>query len=309
MQLIQELRNDVIDGKVSLATTLRKAKVLASLLKHDEFKIWIDKELNGYRQDDPNVPDYRISYAESFGNFRKVGFVSGIDGLSNYHIPKSRVPQHLKSYVETLPITDGVRSLESLLEQSQFQQFRVGWSGDAVAAASGIFQSFECLTAWREIGRNEIVHTLDTIRNRLLSFILELQELYPAIVESEDAISHIPKEQSSAVFQTYVLGNAIVSNDASSHHVEQNITVNDLSALADFMKSIGLQSNDIKELEEAIEEDGAVAEKGKFGSKVSTWMGNMVAKAAEGTWKVALEVAPKLIIKALFKYYGWEEKS
>jgi hypothetical protein len=308
MQLIKELRNDAIDGKVSLATTLRKAKVLASLLKHDEFKSWIDKELNGYRQDAPDIPDYRISYAENYGDFRKVGFVGGISELKGYHIPKSAVPQHLKDYVESFPISDGVRSLESLIEKSQFQQFHVAWSGDAVVAASSIFQNFECMTAWRAVGATEIVHILDTIRNRLLSFILELEELYPAIAESEDAISHIPKEQTNAVFQTFVLGNAVVSNDASYHHVEQNITVNDLSALSDFMKSIGLSNSDIKELEEAIEEDGAIAEKGRFGAKVSSWLGKMMTKAAGGAWKVALDVAPKLIIKALFKYYGWEDK-
>ncbi|MDQ3803036.1 MAG: hypothetical protein M3416_04175 [Acidobacteriota bacterium] len=308
MHLIQELRNDAIDDKVSLATTLRKAKVLASLLKHDEFKSWIDKELNGYRQDDPNVPDYRISYAESFGNFRKVGFVGGISELNNYHIPKFAVPKHLKDYVETLPITQGVRSLESLLEKQEFQQFRVSWSGDAVVAASSIYRNFECLTAWRDIGASEIVHILDTIRNRLLSFILELEELYPAISESEDAISHIPKEQTNAVFQTIVLGNAVVSNDASSHYVvEQNTTINDLSALAGFMRKIGIQGEDIEELERAITEDGAIVEKGKFGSNVAGWMGKMVKKAAEGTWKVALDIAPKLIINALSKYYGWEK--
>src|SRR4051812_11892820 len=199
MQLIKELRNDAIDGKISLANTLRKAKVLASLLKHGDLKNWLDNELNGYRQDDPNVPDYRISYAESFGNFSKVGFVGGISELKNYHIPKFAVPEHLKEYVEKLLITQGVRSLESLVENPQFQQYRVTWSGDAVVAASSIYQNFQCLTAWRDIGASELVHILDTIRNRLLSFILELEELHPDIAESEDAISHISKEQASAI--------------------------------------------------------------------------------------------------------------
>ena len=100
------------------------------------------------------------------------------------------MPEHLRSYVESIPITEGVRSLESLLEDKTVEMFRLTWSGDAVAAASlTVYRGFECQTAWRQVSKNGIVHLLDTVRNRLLSFVLELQELYPAIIESEAAIS------------------------------------------------------------------------------------------------------------------------
>lgn len=48
MNLIQEIKSDIIDSKVSLSIALRRAKVLASILKNDKMKEWVNNELNGY---------------------------------------------------------------------------------------------------------------------------------------------------------------------------------------------------------------------------------------------------------------------
>ena len=308
MQIIQELRNDIVDEKVTLSTTLRKAKVLAFQLKHDALKDWLDKELNGYKEDDPELPDYRkLNNVQSFGDFHELYF--GRRTLMNFHIPSAQVPNFARDYANGFLVTDSVRAIESIVADTDNKMFRLLWDANVLAAVSDkIIPGFQCIHAWRALNVHQFVHVLETIRNRLLNFILELQELQPAITTSDDAIAHIPREQVNNIFQTIIHGDAVITNANSiTQNSQQNIVMNDLTALADFMKSIGIQNDDIKELEEAIKQDGAIAEQGTFGKKVAKWSGKMFQKAAEGTWKVGLDVAAKLLSNALSKYYGWEK--
>jgi hypothetical protein len=45
-------------------------------------------------------------------------------------------------------------------------------------------------------------------------------------------------------------------------------------------------------------------EKGKFGPRVAAWMGQMMRKAADGSWSVAAGAAGNVLSDLLMKYYG-----
>ena len=68
MKLIGIIRDETVDAKVSLATVLRRAKVLASMLGEENFKAWVDNELEGYGQE-ADLPSYRCFKALSLGTF------------------------------------------------------------------------------------------------------------------------------------------------------------------------------------------------------------------------------------------------
>lgn len=55
--VIVELQREALDKNIRVSDLLRKALVVARKLKLTEFQEWIDKELNGYKDE---VPDYRI---------------------------------------------------------------------------------------------------------------------------------------------------------------------------------------------------------------------------------------------------------
>jgi hypothetical protein len=57
-------------------------------------------------------------------------------------------------------------------------------------------------------------------------------------------------------------------------------------------------------LETAVAEDAQQTAKGKFGPRVSCWFGQMVKKAAEGTWKAGIAIAGMFLPEAITKYYG-----
>lgn len=303
MILIQELQDDILDPKTSLSSVLRRAKVLAFDLKNEEFKKWVDNELNGYSNEN-EIPDYRKTLAYNFGHF--------IDSfgrqIKNAPIPTLNLPEPFKKFAEDLVFYNGVRALESLIEDNSDKN-SILWPADMVAIVSDkIYEDMVCISAWKSISRSKVEQILDTVRNRLLNVVLELREKYPDINESNDALSKVPKEQVASIFNTYILGsnNVVASGIDIEQNVSQKIIKNDIDGLLQYMKEIGVPAEDASQLKIAIEEDGPRTEPRKFGSKVADWVGKMTKKILEGMWNVATASAPTLITKALSRYYGWE---
>ena len=68
MSLLDEIRSDLTNQSADLSNTLRKAKILASVIGLPEFRDWVDSELSGYSNRD-KLPSYRIHGATSLGYF------------------------------------------------------------------------------------------------------------------------------------------------------------------------------------------------------------------------------------------------
>ena len=65
-----------------------------------------------------------------------------------------------------------------------------------------------------------------------------------------------------------------------------------------------MSTEDISELKEALDTDPAPSTPERFGPKVSSWIGKMVGKAAQGGWVIGAGAAGKLLAEAIAKYYG-----
>ncbi len=90
MQLIDEIIGLAVDEKASLSVLLRKCLVLSRRLKNERLKVWVEKELDGYKNDDA-LPDYRVTQTFSKGIFW------GVPGakLENVPIPTAMLePKH-----------------------------------------------------------------------------------------------------------------------------------------------------------------------------------------------------------------------
>jgi hypothetical protein len=153
VSLIQQLQNDILDPKTSLNTILRRAKVLASTLRNEEFKKWLDNELDGYR-DRSAVPDYRRSHGENRGNF-----VSSLgSSAKNLLIPLSCLPGSSRNYYEEAVIHQGVGALQHLIESDPTNStLRIMWPVDLVASvASDIYQGYHCISAWQVLSHAQL---------------------------------------------------------------------------------------------------------------------------------------------------------
>lgn len=200
---VEQLREEIIDNRISLSTALRRAKVLAVKLNILELEKWIDAELDGYNDQD-ELPDYRSITTRSVGNF------SGSFGrfLQAHPIPPAILPAGLiREFAEKTNLTSGIRSLESLLEGDNNSSLRISWPANFIPVVSrSIERNFVCIDAWKCVGKNQIEQIIDSVRNRLLGFVLELERKYPEIAESDKAISNIPQAQAATIVNNYIFG-------------------------------------------------------------------------------------------------------
>jgi hypothetical protein len=301
MSLLKEIQDGAVDGNADLGTLLRKCRVLAARLKNGEFKNWVQYELDGYPLE-AELPEYRKMRAQSFGHF----FGAYGSGAKNAPIPIMCIPEEFRKFVTDVEFHNGVGALQDLISRSDGSALQEQWPADLVAVvASQIYERMNLAQAWKAIPPSAIVSILETVRNRILNFVLEIEDVAPDAGESSAAPSLTP-EQVGNVFNTYIMGN--VGNVASGNsHVEQHstVTVNkgDFESLAAFLKNLDVDDEDVEQLKEAVEAEPKATKSG-FGRRVASWIGQMVTKSAQGLWKVAAPLASNLLTKAVAAYYG-----
>lgn len=222
MSLLREIQDAAVDSAVPLPTLLRKCKILAARLGHDGLKQWVDHELNGY-EDKGDLPDYRHMRVNSKGHFSGP-FQSG---LRNADIPMGCIPEEFRESLSNTYLMQPVAALEHLVQSSESGTVQEPWIPDLVAhVGQDIYEGMNCMQAWKVIPVNGIVAALDSIRNRILNFALEIEAIDPDVGDKVPGESKIEESQVQQVFNTYITGN--VQNMATgSSDFTQNATMGD----------------------------------------------------------------------------------
>ena len=177
MTLLDEIRSDLVNESANLSSTLRKAKILARAIGLPEFMEWVDFELSGYPDRDI-VPSYRRFRPTNLGTFAGP-FQSGVN---NMVLPTYNLPDTVKEFAENLFFFDGVGALEA--QASDSHQWK--WPQEMVMLARNSIQmsgGMVLVDAHQPIPAHVISGVLDQVKNRLLDFVLGLQE---SNVTSED---------------------------------------------------------------------------------------------------------------------------
>ena len=303
MKLLREIRDSVTNSTVEISTVLRKAKVLAVTLENQEFKDWVSHELGGY-PDKVTIPEYREIASPLLGNF-----VGPFHKVSGYLLPVSQMPDFMRESALSFPFPNPIKEIESMALTGG-DDLRHPWPTEAVIVLGSTIRlagNYSLVEVYQPISRAQLEKIIDAVRNRLLDFLLALQEIDPQTLESEDALRELPKETVNQVFHLSVYGshNILAAGTGFSQMVTQAIPQNDEGALLQHLRQAGLSEMDLEDLKSALKKDGA-RPKGDFGNRVKAWMGKVVVKAIDGSWKVAAAAAPEVLTKALSAYYGWE---
>ena len=308
MSLLREIQDAAVDGSSDLETLLRKCRVLASRLKHEELKKWVTWELDGYPTD-VSLPDYRKCWGHCFGIF--VGkFGRRID---NCPIPATDIPDEFRDALTHRQFREGVGGVKSFVDTIEGPSLKFGLPGEVsrIIKHGNLAEDMVLAQGWMFVDKALVVGILSTVRNRILSFALEIEASFPNAGEDSSGGRPIPNEEVTRIFHQQIsqVFHGPVANVASGHDIEQTGTVNiqqgDFRTLAAFLQENGVPKEDIRDLETAIKADPHPDPKSKaFGKKVSTWMGKMVTKSAEGVWKVGTDVAAKLLVEAIKTHYG-----
>lgn len=276
MQPNTELLRTIQDGAVSTAVPvgdlLRRCQVLAARLAVPELGAWVRHELNGY-PNDVTLPDYRVLHGLAMGHFTGP-FGSGI---RNAILPANNLPKGLRHWTSTALFRQPIAALEEIARNPKQDHIRCAWPGDLVALVQqDFYEQLVLAQAWLSISRPDIVGAVETVRNRILTFALEVEHLVKPddpddVRQTGGTLSH--------VFHTIVYGN--VGNIAqASTNVTQNsgVAAGDLESLLREVSGLGVLPEDADELRTAVSEDGP-AKNGKFGTRVAGWVGGIDRKS------------------------------
>ncbi|MEA2007371.1 MAG: hypothetical protein U9O20_04415 [Patescibacteria group bacterium] len=305
MSLLQDIQNDLIKKDVDVSSVLRKCLVLASRLDSEELKDWANKELNGYENKE-ELPDYRVIQVQSKGDFSGA-FQSG---LKNANIPLCYIPKKYRADFEQSYCLQPISAYESLVNSSKGENLREPWSSDfIVVLGEKIYKGMNCLSAWKEIPNTAVVSLVDSVKNRMLNFVLMVETENPEAGEVEISKERGPikKEKVSQIFNNTVYGN--VGNISSSNsNVSQSATFNivegDFNSLKKQLEEFDVSEEEVEELKEIVKKDDTekVKETKTLGKNVRKW----IEKITKTSVSLAKGVTTEIIAKAILLYYGVE---
>jgi hypothetical protein len=299
--LLEDIQNAAVDAKSDLGTLLRKCKLLAARLGSKPLEDWLVWESNGY-PDEVQVPEYRIWSLEVRGHFSGPGG----SGLRNAPIPLAILPETARQYYERYECRQSIASIEAILRKVEGGTVHISTGDLALALGMGVYERQNCLQAWAEFSGNQLVEVANSVRNRVLDFALAVWKEQPAAGELQvKASDTIAATRVTQIFNTTVYGgSAQLIGAAKDSTIAVTINTKDFASLERVLRGGGIPEGDVAELRAALEVEAELEPGRGFGPKVSSWVGRMMAKAADGSWGAGVGAAGTLLAQAIAKYYG-----
>jgi hypothetical protein len=158
--LVEELQRDALDSSIPVADLLRKALVVATKLKLDEFREWVELELNGYRVVD--VPYYRKAIGQAILHNPRRGAMPMVFG-------DPKMAEVVSQHEHRAP----VGPLEELAGSSG-SRLAVDFPPELQNLLLAPFP-YQPGIPQLEISRSSVVMILDAVRNAILKWSLTLE--------------------------------------------------------------------------------------------------------------------------------------
>lgn len=295
MSLLREIQEAAASDETSVTTLLRKTKILAARLQHEPLQEWVEKELNGYDAED-ELPDYRqIRDIDVKGHF------SGPfnSGLRNANVPPLCVDEDVREFLFSADNRGGIAAVEDLL-RSERGTFEAAWPANAVVRyADRVYEMQTMMAAWRVIPRGAVVAIVDGVRNRLLSFALELEQLDPQAGEA-DAIAAPPAPaQLTQIFNNTIYGGQAVIAGRDVDRTTVTAAVPEAwPQLRATLLELGLPEQELGELEEALAADDGV------GAETQGWLGRLASNVGTGAITLGSGVTTEIVAGEIAKAVG-----
>jgi len=306
MDLLADIQAAAVDPNHSLSDLLRKCQILAFRLKHEPFKVWVAHELGGYPSD-AVLPPYRGSMrgelkAHLSGPFGSTG--------ENIPVPISLFPKDIRHEMTRSDFYQAAAMLESTVTQAKAigqTSFHSPFPVEMYARLE-VWQGYQTIKMWLEVPISSVASVLDQVRNRALTFALEIEAENPQAgrpkrEDGKGAEPPVPLARTDAIFNTVIFGGTVaVGPDAS---VELAVVPGDLGSLLRYLEEQGVLEQDRTELVAAIRSDTAEGEaKGRPGKSVAAWLGKVSLKVAASGGRVGEGAVGGLIASALARYLG-----
>ena len=290
--LILELQSDAMNDNVSIQSLLRKAYAIAIKLAVEDSKHWIEAEMNGYAAD-REVPAYRRlkGTLQAFNPVR---------GTIPVHVGNTEI----EDKISIIDFRQSIAEIEGIISKHS-KGFLIQFSGSHLSSLQKIFETDFPIRL--SFSATSLIPIVDAVRNTILQWALRLEQEGV----TGEGISFSAEEVKKAHMSTQINIKNFqgVLGDVTDSDITQNFEMavtesNNFDELAKYLARLNVLENDIAELKIAIDSDGNISPTGQFGEKVSSWIGNMCTKAANGSWAISLATAANVLGDGISKYYG-----
>ena len=257
MSLLREIQNDAVNSNVKVSDLLRKCKILAYRLGNIDFKNWVESELNGYPENLDVLPDYRVLYVNSKGNFSG-NFGSG---LNNIDMLVYTLPSEFYEQMSTAKFINPIATLENLTNGNS-TVLSQDWNPAVLAKyGSDMYQGYNCIQAWKVIPVSSVIGIVDVVKTKILSFVLEIEEINPEAGEAKLNSNPISQDKVSQIFNINISGNVgNLASGNSNSNIQQSINTDIpkefLELIAKIKDAKGKDDEILQELENKIKELG-----------------------------------------------------
>jgi hypothetical protein len=292
--IVIQLQELASDSSHDVSDLLHKALLVAYKLDLLDFRDWVANELNGYKNID-SLPEYRIIRGDLRAQNPFHGFIPFI-------IPNTEI----MNIICTIHVTDSLSSVAHLMSDSTSGVICFFFSPEQEASLMQMQDDFAQLRPLRVVGRNQLAAIIQSVRTRVLDWALSLERA--GILG--DGLTFTKKERNIAMtshkiqienFQG-VLGDVHGGQVAQSNSL--TVTSGNFDSLSRYLLEQSVRNEDVQDLEKAITQDRKPTDPKKLGPHVSSWIGGMISRAANGSWEVSVSTAGTLLAAAIQKYYG-----
>ena len=211
--LLHQIQDELVSLK-PLSDTLRKALVLAIRLNIPTLSDWIKSELNGYTISG-NLPDYRIATCDMRVDYD----VQSYAGL--YRCTNVPLNWEVASFYR-MEIRDGIKTLEVMAQEASKTPSYIISQGASIAEFQIIKEQLAkdrqyLQNANRRTSGNICSQIIDTTKNRLLEFILEIENR--AEISGQGIGIKIGNDEATLLFQQIIMGNVRLSKEIKNMNV------------------------------------------------------------------------------------------
>lgn len=306
MGLLHEIQTSVVQEGTDLGSVLLKLRLLAARLGSLPLEEWVKHESEGYPRD-AKVPSYRIVEVSYRGTF----FGPFGSGIQNAPIPGYLVEKFAGKQWTKHEIRDGIAAIDELLRISAGGDgtFGINASNLILLLQGKVYADYACNDVQGSISRASLTELQYAVRSRILELTLELEKSIPAATEisfgSPQSTERFNSERVNQISQQIIYGNVTaISSSGTGSHITVFSGERDNKAFIEYLVKAGIPKDDASELSDIIATEEPTNTEEPFGAKAKAWLVENIRKAADGTWKIGVSVATKVLTEAALKYYG-----
>lgn len=296
--MLEKLIQKIAEDSISTQSALNQAKIIASKIKNEDFKQWINYELKGYPS----------GYLNQLPNYRKFRVQIRADIVDEFGITSNDVMMVLDDWAKALNIDDpynhyerhDIAQIEYTVENAPgnfvinpFQEQLIRMMSKTYAKQ---YPGYQITMMGRHIALSNLRNVLIQAKQRLFDTLLELKEQFPNLDDGFNPTQE-NKTKADSIVNFHIYGGTANTNLGIGNTVTQHdITFNSQVQTAfEKLKELGVSNEDIEDAKEIVR----TTPKEGIGKKLMHWVGSISQRLIE---KGLQDKLPEIIdtVQAIF---------